>query len=136
MGFRCGRPFYSNVLSYYLKLEGPSCIIDTACSASLTALAAAYNDMKRGVTDAALVLGTNLCLHPYLTLQFARYLAHYIYKVLTIVKLTWSEFLLSWSKYFIEANGFDTPVLLYVAICQVRTLLHKVLTTIKLTWFE
>ncbi|CAH1131325.1 unnamed protein product [Ceutorhynchus assimilis] len=62
----------ANHLSKFLKLKGPSVICDTACSSSLYALENAYKAIRTGLCDAAIVGGTNLCLQPYLTLQFAR----------------------------------------------------------------
>lgn len=46
--------------------------MDSGCSASLYALENAYKSIRDGYCDSALVGGCNLCLHPYLSLQFAR----------------------------------------------------------------
>lgn len=46
--------------------------IDTACSSSMYALDSAYSALQSGECDAALVGGTNLLLHPLVSLQFAR----------------------------------------------------------------
>jgi fatty acid synthase, animal type len=54
----------SNRISYMLDVKGPSQTIDTACSSSFYALSAAYNDIKNGKCDAAIVAGSNLILHP------------------------------------------------------------------------
>lgn len=51
---------------------GPSYTVDSACSSSLYALEHAYKAIRDGVCDAAIVGGCNLCLHPYVSLQFAR----------------------------------------------------------------
>ena len=48
-------------------------MIDTACSSSMYALDAAYNAMQNGECDAAIVGGTNLLLHPNVSLQFAKF---------------------------------------------------------------
>lgn len=62
----------ANRISYSLGLSGPSFLIDTACSSSMYALDAAFTAIRTGECDAALVGGSNLLLHPYTTLQFAR----------------------------------------------------------------
>lgn len=63
----------ANRISYSLGLTGPSFLIDTACSSSLYALDNAFTAIRNGECEAALVGGANLCMHPYVTLQFARY---------------------------------------------------------------
>lgn len=54
----------SNRISYLLDTKGPSMTIDTACSSSFYALSAAYNDLKMGKCDAAIVAGSNFILNP------------------------------------------------------------------------
>ncbi|KAG5679912.1 hypothetical protein PVAND_009448 [Polypedilum vanderplanki] len=66
------RALLANRISFVLGLTGPSLICDTACSSSMTALDMAYNAIKCGECDAAFVGGTNLVLHPLISLQFAR----------------------------------------------------------------
>lgn len=63
---------YANRISYYLKLKGTSFSQDTACSSSLYALEQAYRALRSGKCESAIVGGANLCLHPYVSLQFAR----------------------------------------------------------------
>jgi fatty acid synthase, animal type len=63
----------ANRVSFALGLRGPSFTVDTACSSSMYALDAAFNALRTGECDAALVGGANLLLHPYVSLQFARY---------------------------------------------------------------
>jgi len=58
-------------LELYL-VSGPSYTLDTACSSSLTALEHAYRAMQNGLCDSAIVGGSNLCLHPYMSLNFFR----------------------------------------------------------------
>jgi len=58
-------------LEIYL-VSGPSYTIDTACSSSLTAMEHAYKAMQGGLCDSAIVGGSNLCLHPYTSLNFFR----------------------------------------------------------------
>lgn len=62
----------ANWISYILNLKGPSLTLDTACSSSGYVLDMAYSAIKRGEIDAAIVLGSNLQLHPYTALQFNR----------------------------------------------------------------
>ncbi|OAD57941.1 Fatty acid synthase [Eufriesea mexicana] len=68
----CSRAMLANRISYFLGLHGPSYAIDTACSSSLIALDQAYKMIRTGVCDTVIVGGSNLCLHPYVSLQFAR----------------------------------------------------------------
>lgn len=46
--------------------------MDSACSSSLYVLEHAYKSIIDGQCDSALVGGCNLCLHPYVSLQFSR----------------------------------------------------------------
>ncbi|XP_022835186.1 fatty acid synthase-like isoform X1 [Spodoptera litura] len=66
----CSRAMLANRISYWLGVTGPSYTIDTACSSSLYALVHAYRAIRDGHCDAAIVGGSNLCLHPYVSLQF------------------------------------------------------------------
>ncbi|KAL9897232.1 fatty acid synthase-like [Glossina fuscipes fuscipes] len=68
----CNRAMAANRISYSLGLEGPSFALDTACSSSLYALDNAFSAFCNGEIDAAIIGASNLCLHPYVTLQFAR----------------------------------------------------------------
>lgn len=62
----------ANRISYSLGLNGPSFLLDTACSSSMYAMDSAFTALRNGECDAALVGGANLVMHPYVTLQFAR----------------------------------------------------------------
>jgi len=62
----------ANRISYWLGINGPSYTLDSACSSSLYALENAYRSMLDGQCDAAIVGGANLCLHPYVSLQYSR----------------------------------------------------------------
>ncbi|KAG7203848.1 hypothetical protein KM043_017902 [Ampulex compressa] len=68
----CSKALLSNRISYWLGLHGPSFTLDTACSSSLVALEQGYHMIRSGRCDAALICGSNLCLHPYISLQFTR----------------------------------------------------------------
>lgn len=66
------RAMLANRVSFALGLRGPSFMVDTACSSSMYALDCAFNSIMTGECDAALVGGTNLLLHPNVSVQFAR----------------------------------------------------------------
>ncbi|XP_029167464.1 fatty acid synthase-like [Nylanderia fulva] len=68
----CSRAMMANRISYWLGVTGPSYTLDSACSSSLFALEHAYRCIQDGQCDAAIVGGANLCLHPYVSLQFSR----------------------------------------------------------------
>ena len=59
-------------LEHY-PVSGPSYTLDTACSSSMYAIEHAYRAMRNGLCDSAIVGGSNLCLHPYVSLHFFRY---------------------------------------------------------------
>lgn len=65
----CGKYWLANSISYWLGLNGPSFVVDTACSSSQSAMIEAYRMIRNGECDAAIVGGSNLCLHPNITLQ-------------------------------------------------------------------
>ncbi|MFD0318988.1 SDR family NAD(P)-dependent oxidoreductase [Streptomyces flavalbus] len=54
----------ANRLSYHLDVHGPSLTVDTACSASLTALHLACESLRRGECRMAVAGGAYLNLHP------------------------------------------------------------------------
>jgi len=64
MIYRCDIEIY--------PISGPSYTLDAACSSSLTATEHAYRAMRDGLCDSAIVGGSNLCLHPYISLQVFR----------------------------------------------------------------
>ncbi|MGN6152105.1 MAG: SDR family NAD(P)-dependent oxidoreductase [Lysobacteraceae bacterium] len=53
----------ANRVSYFMNFTGPSIAVDTACSASLTAIHLACDAIQRGECAAALVGGVNLDVH-------------------------------------------------------------------------
>jgi fatty acid synthase, animal type len=66
------RALLANRISFSLGLQGPSMMVDTACSSSMYALDCAYSALQSGECDAAIVGGSNLLLHPFVSLQFAK----------------------------------------------------------------
>ncbi|MFJ8429218.1 beta-ketoacyl synthase N-terminal-like domain-containing protein, partial [Streptomyces sp. NPDC094021] len=54
----------ANRASYHFDWHGPSMAVDTACSASLTALHLACQSLRAGECDRAVVSGVNLITHP------------------------------------------------------------------------
>ena len=67
----------ANRVSYYLNLSGPSLAIDTACSASLTAVHVACQSIASGDCKLAIAGGVNVSLHAskYLFLSQNRFLS-------------------------------------------------------------
>ncbi|MEU2032856.1 SDR family NAD(P)-dependent oxidoreductase [Nocardia amamiensis] len=59
-------------LAYALGLQGPAATLDTACSSSLVALQSAWDGLRAGRCDLALVGGVNLQLAPETTIGFCR----------------------------------------------------------------
>ena len=60
----------ANRISFFLGLSGPSITIDNLCIGSATALEQAYELIKSGQVDDAIVCGGNIALHPEVSLQF------------------------------------------------------------------
>jgi len=54
----------ANRISYFFNLRGPSMVIDTACSSTVTALHQAITTLKAGEAEQAVVCGANLILNP------------------------------------------------------------------------
>ena len=74
----CSRAMMANRISYALGLQGPSFLLDTACSSSMYALDNAFTALRNGEIDAAIIGGSNLLLHPFVTLQFARFVCLFV----------------------------------------------------------
>ncbi|XP_048505788.1 fatty acid synthase-like [Athalia rosae] len=66
----CSRFMMANRISQWLDITGPSYATDTACSSSLYVLDHAFRAIRSGECEAAIVGGANLCLHPYVSMQF------------------------------------------------------------------
>jgi len=62
----------ANRISYFLDLRGPSLPIDTACSSSLVAFHQAYNAMRLGECNSAIVGGISLHFHPIGFISFTK----------------------------------------------------------------
>ncbi|XP_055377654.1 fatty acid synthase-like [Condylostylus longicornis] len=60
----------ANRISYCLGLNGPSYLVDSGSNSSLQCLTAAYNSLRNGEIDAAIVGGANIILFPYIDLHF------------------------------------------------------------------
>ena len=60
----------ANRVSYFCDFHGPSIVIDTVCSSSLTAIHLAVESIRHGESDIALAGGVNLSLHPYKYLTY------------------------------------------------------------------
>nr|QMU95645.1 fatty acid synthase [synthetic construct] len=57
----CPHTMSPNRISFFFDLHGPSIAYDTACSSVLVALEAAFQHMRTGVIDSAIVAGVNTC---------------------------------------------------------------------------
>lgn len=68
----CARSMLANRLSFFFDFSGPSYVVDSACSSSLVALDRAYEDLKLGKIQGALVVGSNNILRAAYTLQFKK----------------------------------------------------------------
>ncbi|XP_035731578.1 fatty acid synthase-like [Vespa mandarinia] len=60
----CCRAMISNRMSFCLGLVGPSCTMDTACTSSALAITKAYEAIKSGICDEAIVDSGVVILHP------------------------------------------------------------------------
>ncbi|XP_052738836.1 fatty acid synthase [Bicyclus anynana] len=66
------KSMFANRISYWLNAKGPSMSIDEGCCSSTEALNQAYLAIKHGECEAAIVGGSNLCLHPQSTIHYGR----------------------------------------------------------------
>lgn len=58
------RPLLANRVSYTFDLQGPSVVLDTACSGSLVAVNSACQSLRLGETSMALAGGVGLIFSP------------------------------------------------------------------------
>jgi len=77
MGFSSCLSSIANRVSYVLDLHGPSMTVDTMCSASLSSIHLASQDLKLGRTDIGIAGGVNVTIHPnkYLMLSAGQFLS-------------------------------------------------------------
>lgn len=54
----------SNRMSFCMGLVGPSCTMDTSCTSSALAISKAYEAIKSGICDEAIVDSGVVVLHP------------------------------------------------------------------------
>jgi len=71
-GIGAANSIVANRLSYFLDLHGPSLVLDTACSGSLTALHEACHSLRAGESTLALVGGVSVNLLPNGDVFFSR----------------------------------------------------------------
>src|SRR5690606_19098117 len=64
MGFASNPASVANRVSYFLNLHGPSMVVDTMCSSSLTAIHMACQDLQAGRTALAIAGGVNVTIPP------------------------------------------------------------------------
>ncbi|KAF9223007.1 ketoacyl-synt-domain-containing protein, partial [Gyrodon lividus] len=62
----------ANRISFTFDLRGPSLTVDTACSASATAMHLALSAIRNGEIDQALVVGANTMINPEHTISFSK----------------------------------------------------------------
>ncbi|XP_028162532.1 fatty acid synthase-like [Ostrinia furnacalis] len=68
----CNKAMYANRISYWIDGKGPSYALDMACASSMACLEHAYRCISTGQCDAAIVGGSNLCMHPNVSLNMKR----------------------------------------------------------------
>lgn len=66
-----GISLFSNRISHWFDLRGPSATVDTACSASMSALHMACDCLRKGDSKMAIVSGANLILDPNVMLSLS-----------------------------------------------------------------
>ena len=68
-----GNAMFSNRISYFFDLKGPSFTLDTGCSASLVALHQACQSIRCGESRQAIVGAANLVIDPRTTMSLSKY---------------------------------------------------------------
>ncbi|MGN4848975.1 amino acid adenylation domain-containing protein [Bacillus cereus group sp. MYBK134-1] len=72
MAFGNNLSFLVNRVSYQFNLKGPSEVVDTLCSSSLTAIHKAVNDLRHGHCDMAIAGGISVIMSPSLSIAFTK----------------------------------------------------------------
>ncbi|CAG7823623.1 unnamed protein product, partial [Allacma fusca] len=62
-------------ISYAFNFKGPTCVVDTGCSSSFSAIQYAMLALKNGLCDSAIVGGANINTFPYLSSAFFNFKA-------------------------------------------------------------
>ncbi len=77
VGFASNLASIANRVSYVMNLHGPSMVVDTMCSSSLTAIHLACQDLKLGRTSLGIAGGVNVTIHPnkYLMLSAGQFIS-------------------------------------------------------------
>ncbi|XP_013396069.1 fatty acid synthase [Lingula anatina] len=68
----CQPAMLANRLTFYFDFNGPSMVIDTACSSSIVAMNQAIMAIQSGQCESAIVAGSHICLKPCTSLQFQK----------------------------------------------------------------
>ncbi|OQE38549.1 hypothetical protein PENCOP_c008G00808 [Penicillium coprophilum] len=66
-----GAAMFSNRISHFFDLRGPSLTVDTGCSTSLVALHLACQSLRSGESKMAIVGGANLLLNPHMFISLS-----------------------------------------------------------------
>lgn len=92
-----GVSLLANRISYFFNLKGPSVVLDTACSASLSAFHLACEGLRHGESKLSIVSGANLILTPdtmamlstlrYVHFQLASMLERLFEHVITVLSV-------------------------------------------------
>jgi len=81
----CNISLMASGISYWLGVTGRSHNIDTACSSSNYAIVKAYDLIRSGDCDAAIVASGNLCLHPHAQILFYNLGMYLLYLIMSYV---------------------------------------------------
>lgn len=62
---------FSNRISHFFDLRGPSLTVDTGCSTSLVALHLACQSLRTGESKMSIVGGANVILNPHMFISLS-----------------------------------------------------------------